>query len=195
LSAPCHWLAIAAVLAAAPAWSAAPVSKPEQDALNWRIFEKLYPPRALAAKEQGAVGFLVTLDNKGAVSRCQVTHSSGHALLDEETCKVVTLNAVFTPDPALGPSQTKTHEGLITWKLPQWATALSPPKPVALAAAPEQIICKKTLRVGTLASFERTCMTPTEWTRRSDEMKQPYEELQGKKGSTSGGSCLRPSGC
>ena len=166
-----------------------------KDALNWDIFLKLYPPRAIAAHEEGAVGFTVTLDNKGEVTRCQVTHSSGHPLLDEETCKVVTMNAVFKPDPNLGPSQTKTHEGLITWKLPGWAAALQPPKPVAPAAAPEKMVCKRTLRAGTLADFERVCMTPTEWAKQSDDMKQPYEEMQGKKGSTNGTSCIGPSGC
>jgi len=162
----------------------APDQKAAQDALNWDIFQQLYPPRALAAHEQGAVGFTVTLDSKGEVANCQVTHSSGHPLLDEETCKVITMNAVFKPDSNLGPSQTKTHDGLITWKLPGWATTVAPPKPVAPTAAPEQVVCKKVLRMGTLAGFERTCMTPTQWAKQSDDMKQPYEDMQGKKGSS-----------
>jgi len=60
----------------------APDQKAAQDALNWDIFQQLYPPRALAAHEQGAVGFTVTLDSKGEVANCQVTHSIGHPLLD-----------------------------------------------------------------------------------------------------------------
>lgn len=139
------------LLAAVPAGAQTTDPKAAQDKLNWDIFQKLYPPRALAAHEEGAVGFTVTLNNKGDVTGCQVTHSSGHPLLDEETCKVITMNAVFKPDPNLGPSQTKTHEGLITWKLPQWATSLAPPKPVAPAAAPEKMVCKKVLRVLTMS--------------------------------------------
>ena len=161
-----------------------------QDALNWDVFLKLYPPRAIAAREEGAVGFTVTLDNKGDVTRCQVTHTSGHPLLDEETCKLITMNAMFKPDPNLGPSQTKTHEGMIAWKLPQWATVLLPPKPVAPAARPEQVVCKKNLRAGTLAGYERICMTPTEWAKQSDDMKQPYEDMQGRKGSSGGKICI-----
>jgi len=178
-------LAIIVGLLVGPSATAQP-SDPNasRNALNWDIFQKLYPPRAIAAHEEGAVGFTVTLDNKGQVRRCQVTHTSGHPLLDEETCKVITMNAVFTPDPNLGPSQTKTHQGLITWKLPGWATTLQPPKPVTPAATPEQVVCKKTLRVGTLAAYERTCMTPTQWAKQSDAMKQPYEDMQGKKGSS-----------
>lgn len=171
-------------MASVPAFAQASESKAAQDKLNWDIFQKLYPPRAIAAHEQGAVAFVVTLDNKGAVTRCQVTYSSGHPLLDEETCKLITLNAVFKPDPNLAPSQTKTHEGLITWKLPAWATTLEPPKPVVAAAAPEPVICKKVLRVGTLAAYERTCLTRTQWAKQSDDMKQPYEDMQGKKGSS-----------
>ena len=104
-------IAGAALLAAA-----APVSAQSQAAKNdsmWNVFLKLYPPRALKAREEGVVGFLVTLDSKGDVTNCQVTKSSGHPLLDEETCKLVTLNAVFKPDPNLSGSQTKTSSGIV----------------------------------------------------------------------------------
>jgi protein TonB len=172
------------LLSALPAW-AEPASQQSKDQLNWDIFQKLYPPRALAAHEQGAVGFTVTLDSKGVVTGCHVTHSSGHPLLDEETCKLITMNAQFNPDPNVSASQTRTHEGLIAWKLPAWATALQPPKPVVAAAAPEPLVCKKALRAGSLASFERTCLTPRQWATQSDDMKQPYADMQGTKGSSS----------
>ena len=103
------YLLICAALAAVPASAELPAPKSAQDDLNWSIFEQLYPRRALEAHEEGAVGFTVTLDNKGEVTRCQVTHTSGHPLLDQETCQIVTLHAQFKPDPNLGPSQTKTH--------------------------------------------------------------------------------------
>ncbi len=171
--------------------------KAARDAINWEIFQKLYPPRAIAAHEEGAVGFIVSLDSKGDVTNCEVTHSSGHPLLDAETCKIVTLNAVFKADPGLGPSQTRTHEGLITWKLPASTTVLAPPQPVTALTAPEKMVCKKNVKAGTLAGYERICMTPTEWAKQSDEMKQPYDELQGKKGFTNEaiGSCMNPNGC
>ena len=157
-----------------------------QNASNWDVFLKLYPKRALQAHEEGAVGFKVTLDNKGDVVGCQVTKSSGHPLLDDETCKLVTLNAVFKPDPSLKPSQTKTSEGLITWKIPDSKAALAAPVAVASGSAPEKVVCKKTLRTGSLADYERTCLTPTEWAKQSDESKQPWEDVVGKKGSTHG---------
>src|SRR4051794_18827936 len=91
------YLAVMVALAAVPALAQAPDSKAARDALNWDIFLKLYPPRALAAREEGAVGFAVTLDSKGEVTSCQVTHTSGHPMLDNDTCQLVTLNAQFSP--------------------------------------------------------------------------------------------------
>lgn len=182
-------LIAAAILITQPVFAAEQTAdqKAAQTKLNWDIFAKLYPKRALDAREEGAVGFLVALDNKGEVTRCQVTHGSGHPLLDEETCQIVTLHAQFNPDPSLSPSQTKTYEGLIAWKLPASTTVLAPPKPVVAAAAPEQVVCKKTVRVGTLAGFERTCMTPSEWARYEVDMKRDWGKLQTEHGQACGG--------
>lgn len=181
----CAVMLAAGLLVGAPAFA----QSAEQRALNasnWDVFLKLYPKRALDAREEGAVGFRVTLNSKGDVTDCEVTHSSGHPLLDEETCKLITLNAVFKSDPSLGPSQTKTSEGLINWKLPNSDTKISAPQRVTAGAAPEKVVCKKIVRTGSLAGYERTCMTPTEWAKQSDESKQPWDEVQGRKGSTSG---------
>jgi TonB family protein len=179
-----RWLLVTAGLLTAVPLSAQIMSP--QNAVNWDVFLKLYPPRALKAREEGPVGFLVTLNNKGDVTDCRVTHSSGHPLLDEETCKLVTLNAVFQPDPNLSPSQTRTHEGLIAWKLPASTAALSSPQPLAANSGPEKVICKKVVRTGTLSGFERTCMTQREWNRQSDATKEVWDEIQGRKGNTHG---------
>ena len=175
-----------ATLVAAPAFAQTSDSNAALNVSNWDIFLKLYPARAIAAHEEGAVGFTVTLDSQGDVTDCKVTHSSGHPLLDQETCKLITLNAVFKPDPSLGPSQTKTHEGVINWKLPASTIVLGAPQAISGDAAPEKVICKKNVRTGTLAGVERTCMTQRDWNRQSDETKQTWDELQGRKGSTRG---------
>lgn len=178
--------AAALLLTGVPAFAEAPPSQAAANAMNWDIFLKLYPKRALEAHEEGAVGFTVTLDSQGDVTDCKVTHSSGHPLLDEETCKLITLNAVFQPDPDLGPSQSKTHEGMIAWKLPASTAALPPPTALAANDGPEKVICKKSIKTGTLASVERTCLTQREWNRQSDNAKSDWEDFQGKKGSTHG---------
>jgi len=157
-----------------------------RNAINWEVFQKLYPKRAIQAHEEGAVGFLVTLDSKGDVTDCQVTHSSGHPLLDQETCRIITLHAQFNADPGISQSQARTHEGIITWKLPDSRTPLQAPTKVAATGAPEKIICKKNVKTGTLAGSERYCLTQREWNRQSDNAKEMWNEVQGKKGFTAG---------
>lgn len=171
----------APVMAQAPEASAAHSGSNSFDSLL-----KFYPSRALAAHEEGAVGFTVTLDGKGEVTGCQVTHSSGHPLLDQETCDLIALHAQFNPDAGISSSQVRTSEGMVTWRLPASSTTLAAPKALAQGGAPEKVVCKKTMKTGSLASFERTCMTPSEWAKRSDEQKADWEDIQGKKGSTSG---------
>src|SRR3954454_6408112 len=104
-------LVVASMLA--PLVAQAHAADSTQDALNWDIFQKLYPPRALAAHEEGAVGFKVTIDKKGTVTGCQVTHTSGYSLLDQETCTLITLHAEFQPEEGISGSQLRTREGVI----------------------------------------------------------------------------------
>jgi TonB family protein len=172
----------AGLIAAVPAFAQAPAPNAAQNAANWNIFQKLYPPRAIAAREEGAVGFRVTIDAKGLVTGCEVTHSSGHPLLDQETCKIITMNAEFKPEPGLSGSQVRTRDGVIAWKLPDSKTALNAPK----AVADPSDVCKKSVRTGTVAAVERTCMTKRQWARQTDEERDMWEEIQGKKGSTHG---------
>lgn len=176
----------AAMLIGAPAHAqpGSSAAAPNQD--QWAIFQQFYPARAIAAREEGAVGFKVTLDSQGAVTGCQVTHSSGHPLLDEETCNVITLHAQFKPDPGLSPSQVRTSDGIITWRLPASTTSLQPPAPVSATAVPDKVICRKTLRTGSLAAYDRTCMTAREWSRQGDASKETWDEMQGRKASTHG---------
>jgi hypothetical protein len=108
-------------------------------------------------------------------------------LLDAETCKIITLNAQFKPEPGLGDSQTRTREGVITWKLPNSTALLQAPRAVAAVDAPDPVICKKVLKTGTLAGYERTCMTQSDWNLQSDQGNEMWGDVQGKKGSSHGG--------
>jgi TonB family protein len=175
------------LLAAVPAFAQAPSPNAGKNAMNWEALVKLYPPRALAAREEGLVGFLVKLDSKGHPTECRVTHSSGHPLLDEETCELITLHAVFKPAQGVSGTQLSTHQGVVNWKLPtSTSSTLISPKPLTAAAAPEKVVCKRVPRTGSNAGFERVCMTKNEWQRSTDESRQPWDEMQGRKGLTSG---------
>ncbi len=159
-----------------------------RDAANQLVLDQYYPTRALAAREQGPVGFRVKIDASGQPTECQVTQSSGYPLLDKETCDLITLRAVFKRADGISGSQVSTHEGVVNWKLPASMSIVTTTSPqrLASAVAPEKKVCKKTARTGSLVATERVCMTPSQWKRQSDESKQAWEEIQGRKGSTNG---------
>ena len=175
------------LLTAVPATAQDPDAQAARNAMNWETLVKLYPPRALAAREEGLVGFVVKLDSKGHPTECRVTHSSGHPRLDQETCQLITLHAVFKPVDGISGGQKSTHQGVVNWRLPaSTSTALVPPKPVNAASAPEKLICKRIPKTGSHAAFERVCLTKAEWARAADESRQPWDEMQGRKGMTNG---------
>ena len=182
-----------ALAALATAGIANPATKQERDRQVREIVFKNYPPRALAAGEQGAVFFVVTLDKDAHATSCEVTHGSGHPLLDIETCQLITLYADFkSAKDANGHLVQQTAEGVVNWTIPGREPA--PITPILLTGdqKPEPQICKKTVRIGTLAGVERTCMSRSEWAKQSDNMKKPFEDLQGRKGFTSDIMCQGP---
>jgi protein TonB len=163
----------------------APQSPPQARQIH-EIRFKEYPARALAAGEEGPVFFKVTLDKEANASTCVVTRSSGHPLLDAETCELIVQRATFTSAfDSSGHIATPTLEAVVNWTIPGHA-----PHPIDAAgpaSSPDESgkqICKRTLRSGTLSNFERTCLTATEWAKQSDQQKQVFEDVQGRKGSS-----------
>src|SRR5689334_21537863 len=89
---------VSAVVAGLLGSAGAAQAKVAADQLNnWDTLMKLYPKRALAAREQGLVGFRITLDHSGHPTAFTVTHTSGHSLLDNETCDVLLNHADLQP--------------------------------------------------------------------------------------------------
>ncbi|HEX8062111.1 MAG TPA: energy transducer TonB [Allosphingosinicella sp.] len=163
--------------------------KEARDAVNGDVLLSQYPARALAAGEQGSVGFKVTLDRDGYASACEVTHSSGHKRLDEETCELILSRAAFKGiKDGGGRKVSSVHEGVINWRLPgstaapsrTWASAgLGKPKP-------EKKICRRRIKTGSLADFERLCATQADWDRMAQRTKEEWGAVQGSFGSTRG---------
>src|SRR4051812_11480989 len=56
-----------------------------------------YPPEAIRKGEQGTVGFRLVVDRRGEVASCEITASSGSAVLDNTTCVIMTSRLHFTP--------------------------------------------------------------------------------------------------
>ena len=72
--------------------SAAPIGDPR----DWE-FKDDYPSRAMREQIGGTASYRLTIRADGSVSDCEITVSSGHAILDESTCYYARLRARFTP--------------------------------------------------------------------------------------------------
>jgi len=55
-----------------------------------------YPSAAFQENRQGTTVFKLTIDTAGRVDACRIVESSGHADLDETSCRVVSARARFT---------------------------------------------------------------------------------------------------
>jgi TonB family protein len=87
-----------------------------------------YPSTALAAGEQGVVGFRATINTSGRVTACDITSSSGSAVLDATTCRLVRIRARFDPvKDQDGTPITDTYDGRVKWSLPAPSPAPATP--------------------------------------------------------------------
>jgi len=184
--------------ASAPALADAPADVKARNAQSWDVLFSEYPPRALAAGQQGLVGYKVKLDRDGYATECDVTRPSGHALLDEETCRLILNRATFKGvRDSNGRRVATVAEGTVNWVLPSQAASYSG-QPAATAATGLRIvdapaaagsgkkICKRSLKTGTLASYERICLSKADWERHAERQREEWGELQGSKGSSRG---------
>jgi TonB family protein len=179
---------VASLLIGAATAAAAATETPEKRDKRMRQISEVvfqnYPARALAKGEQGAVFFVVKLDDKAHPTSCEVTHGSGHPRLDRETCDLILEHAVFKS--VIGPNgklKRSVHEGVVNWRIPGKAEPRF--RPVALGdSAPDKRICRRTTIVGSLYRFERLCMTQYEWDIARAEAQDHWGDYQGKKGHT-----------
>jgi TonB family protein len=78
-----------------------------------------YPTAALRNHEQGAVAFRIDVGADGSPTGCSVTGSSGSALLDATTCRLLMERARFEPARDSRGRPTADHySGRIVWRLP-----------------------------------------------------------------------------
>jgi TonB family protein len=142
-----------------------------------------YPPRALAAGEQGAVRFQAEVDAKGNVLSCKVTEGSGHQRLDRETCDLIVDHASFKPTlDSEGKAREAIHDGIVNWRIPGAAAAA---KVATIGGkSPDEVVCKRITKTGSLVSHSRLCLTRREWVRYAEENQDRYGEVQGRFGSS-----------
>ena len=119
-------MALGLATGAAPA-PAAPSKPTPVDAQDW-VTDEDYPPAALRAGTQGAVGVRLDLDRSGVVTGCAVTRSSGSAVLDGTTCDLLRARARFEPArDRRGRAVASTWRSRIRWVLPD--DNAPPPQP------------------------------------------------------------------
>lgn len=173
--------------AATPAAAAPSAEAAARNAANAEVILSEYPPRALAAGEQGSVGFKVALDREGYATSCEVIQSSGYKRLDQETCDLILNRATFKG--VRGTDGRKTNvvtQGLVNWRLPKGAAPAAAPIRIAAAPKPEKKICRRKIKTGSLADYERHCATADEWSRMSQQTQREWGALQGSFGSSRG---------
>ncbi len=79
-----------------------------------------YPAAALRMGMEGQTRFRLTVDPSGRVSACLVVASSGSAVLDEATCRLLTRRALFSPaTDRKGKVVSATYSSSIRWQIPQ----------------------------------------------------------------------------
>ncbi|UZW55207.1 energy transducer TonB [Sphingobium sp. JS3065] len=98
-----------------PASRASPRSAPG----SW-LSDADYPSRAQREERSGTAGFRLEIGPDGRVTNCTITSSTGHADLDEATCRLLPRRARFKPAVAAGGGpMSDTYNGRITWRLPE----------------------------------------------------------------------------
>jgi TonB family protein len=81
------------------------------------VTDRDYPERALRMEKQGDVTVLLSFDEFGLPSACQIASSSGYEDLDEHTCRVVRRRARVTPAIKGGSLQSSQFRIPIRWTL------------------------------------------------------------------------------
>lgn len=92
--------------------------RPATDPGSWVTTDD-YPAAALRDAHEGTTGFLLTIGPDGLPRRCEVTASSGHAELDDATCRLVMARARFeTRRDDKGVRVGGTYRNRIRWQIP-----------------------------------------------------------------------------
>jgi periplasmic protein TonB len=77
-------------------------------------------PAMEGGRQEGVVGFRLTIGPNGRVTDCRVAHSSGSASLDWATCRILRSRARYAPArDAAGNPTTGSDTGYVRWRLPE----------------------------------------------------------------------------
>jgi TonB family protein len=86
-----------------------------------------YPAAAIRAGEQGQTGYRLTVGTNGRVTGCTITSSSGSAVLDSTTCRILRARARFRPArDSKGEPVEGSYRGALKYSLFPWQPEVAP---------------------------------------------------------------------
>lgn len=93
--------------------------RPRNEPLAW-VTDADYPQGAADTAVQGRTGFTLLVGSDGKVLRCDVTETSGSALLDQTACRLVSQRALFWPGRGPnGKARADTWTSAVNWVMEQ----------------------------------------------------------------------------
>lgn len=91
---------------------------PRGDPSRW-ITDNDYRTRWVREEMTGRAGFALSITAEGRVSDCVITRSSGHAALDQATCRLLERRARFSPaQDSSGNPVAGTYDSSVNWQIP-----------------------------------------------------------------------------
>ncbi|MEO1047282.1 MAG: TonB family protein [Pseudomonadota bacterium] len=91
---------------------------PQGDPASW-ILESDYRSRWIREGLSGTASFTLEIDTRGRVSDCTITRSTGHAVLDGATCRLLSRRARFNPArDAQGDKVAGRYVSSVAWQIP-----------------------------------------------------------------------------
>lgn len=143
------WLAMAGTVVAPAALAqdapASPRPMPANDPGTW-LGPDDYPPDALAAHAEGAVGFALSVDASGSVTGCTIAVSSGSGALDQQTCHLLMARAKFNAVAA--GAAPRSFSSRLRWVLPAQAPAPASVPPLEVPSGTSTSMGAAELAVG-----------------------------------------------
>jgi periplasmic protein TonB len=93
-------------------------AQPKGSPTRWLTLED-YPTRAIREERGGTVQYRLKIGSDGRPMKCDVTSTSGDAILDQQTCSILLRRARFCPatDRKGRPIEGEWTGG-VTWKIP-----------------------------------------------------------------------------
>jgi len=115
-----RWIAVAAIIGAAPFIMAADSKKVEAEIIGRRALFRSsdYPLDAWLRAEAGTTAIELTVNEFGRPIDCKIVQSSGHKSLDDTTCKIFSEKASFKPATENGKPVVTTVSDKVQWVLP-----------------------------------------------------------------------------